>query len=116
MGVSILPVVVQSILTKDVLLLGYTNRSAFKEVRDTSNLILWSTSRDERWFKGETSGQRFRVAEARINCEQNSLLYLVEPINSARICHTRNLAGEFRETCFYRKIDLKTRRLINLDK
>ena len=51
-----------------------------------------------------------------MNCEQNSLLYLVRPFpEGARhgICHTRNARGEPRRGCFYRRIDLDTLELRN---
>ena len=50
-----------------------------------------------------------------MNCEQNSLLYLVRPFPPGSrhgVCHTRNAAGEPRN-CFYRRIDLDTMELFN---
>jgi phosphoribosyl-AMP cyclohydrolase len=48
-----------------------------------------------------------------VNCEQNSLLYIVRPRRGA-ICHTKNYKGEPRN-CYYRRIDLDTLALTNLD-
>ena len=61
---------------------------------------------------------RFSLVAAYVNCEQNSLLYLVRPFpEGARhgICHTRNARGEPRRGCFYRRIDLDTLELRNED-
>jgi len=69
-------------------------------------LILWSTSRNVLWEKGKTSGETFDLLEARVNCEQNSLLYKVRPARGG-ICHTRNARGAPRN-CFYRRIDPAT--------
>ena len=44
---------------------------------------------------------------------QNSLLYIVRPRRGA-ICHTKNLKGEPRN-CYYRRIDLDSLALTNLD-
>ena len=76
-------------------------------------LILWSTSRNKLWFKGETSGETFDLLEAYVNCEQNSLLYVVRPCRGG-ICHTKNKAGAPRN-CYYRKIDLDTLGLTFVD-
>lgn len=113
------PVVVQDADTRDVILLAYTNEVAMREAFRTRRLVLWSTSRNALWEKGATSGARFTLVEARVNCEQNSLLYLVRsdaPSGAPRtgICHTRNLSGAPRD-CFYRRIDLDNLSLENLD-
>ncbi len=63
--------------------------------------------------KGLTSGETFELLEARVNCEQNSLLFVVRP-NRGSICHTKNKNGEPRD-CYYRKINLDTQELENLD-
>ncbi len=70
---------------------------------------VWSTSRNELWEKGATSGESFEVVEVRVNCEQNSFVYLVRPRRGG-ICHTRNQKGRPRN-CFYRRIDLQSMRL-----
>lgn len=110
---DVIPVAVQDAGTRDVILVAYTNRSAMEEAFARRKLVLWSTSRDRRWFKGETSGETFDLVEAYVNCEQNSLLYVVSPRRGG-ICHTRNKAGEPRN-CYYRKIDLDSMRLTNTD-
>jgi phosphoribosyl-AMP cyclohydrolase len=79
----------------------------------TRSLVLWSTSRRELWEKGKSSGETFDVVEARVNCEQNSLLYIVRP-RRGNICHTKNAAGQPRN-CYYRRIDFDTLALENLD-
>lgn len=110
---GVIPVAVQHADTHEVILLAYTNEEAFRKTLETGRLILWSTSRNELWEKGKTSGETFSLVEARVNCEQNSLLYRVRP-NRGGICHTRNRRGEPRN-CFYRRINLQTGTLENLD-
>lgn len=103
------PVAVQHADTGEFLLLAYTNEQAMREAFRKRRLILWSTSRNELWEKGATSGARFELVEARVNCEQNSLLYLVRPLaDSAEpgICHTRDADGHLRASCYYRRIHL----------
>ncbi len=110
---GIIPVAVQNADTKEVILVAYTNELAFRKTMETKSLVLWSTSRNELWEKGKTSGETFDLVEARVNCEQNSLLYVVRPRRGA-ICHTKNKAGTPRN-CYYRRINLETGKLENLD-
>ncbi len=110
---NVIPVAVQHADTKEVILVAYTNRQAMEQAFKERMLILWSTSRNALWEKGKTSGETFDLIEARVNCEQNSLLYIVRP-KRGNICHTKNQKGEPRN-CYYRRIDLDSQKLTNLD-
>ena len=88
-------------------------KAALRKSIETGSAVFWSTSRNELWEKGKTSGETFDLVEIRVNCEQNSLLYRVRPKRGA-ICHTKNKAGKPRN-CFYRRLNLKTGILENLD-
>lgn len=110
---GIIPVAVQNADTKEVILVAYINQQAFEESLKRKMLVLWSSSRQELWVKGLTSGETFELLEARVNCEQNSLLFIVRP-NRGGICHTKNQKGDPRD-CYYRKINLETLELENLD-
>ncbi len=104
-GRVLIPVVVQDFVTKEVLILAYTNREAFEETLNSSLATFWSRSRNELWKKGLTSGDFLRVKEIRVNCEQNSLLYLVEPQGEGA-CHAKMENGKAFSSCFYRKLRL----------
>jgi len=110
---GVIPVAVQNADTKEVILVAYTNEFAMKESFRLRKLVLWSTSRNKLWFKGETSGETFDLLEAYVNCEQNSLLYVVRPCRGG-ICHTKNKAGAPRN-CYYRRIDFDTLALSFVD-
>ncbi len=110
---DVIPVAVQHADTHELILVAYTNEKAMRQTFATRTLVLWSTSRNELWEKGKSSGETFEVLEARVNCEQNSLLYLVRPRRGG-ICHTKNVRGEPRN-CYYRRINLDTLALENLD-
>lgn len=109
----VLPVAVQHADTHEVILVAYVNELALQASLETRTATFWSTSRNELWVKGKTSGETFDLVEVRVNCEQNSLLYRVRP-RRGDICHTKNAAGRPRN-CFYRRLDLETGRLENLD-
>ena len=110
---GVIPVAVQNADTREVILVAYTNEKAMKESFAKRKLILWSTSRNKLWFKGETSGETFDLLEAYVNCEQNSLLYIVRPCRGG-ICHTKDAAGAPRN-CYYRKIDFDSLELSFVD-
>lgn len=99
----VVPVVLQHADTGDVLYVAYANEQALAETLATRRAVLWSTSRNELWRKGETSGDVLDLVEVRVNCEQNSLLYRVRPRGG--VCHTRDAAGQTRPGCYYRRID-----------
>jgi len=110
---DVIPVAVQHADTGEVILVAYTNALAFERALETRSAVFWSTSRNELWEKGKTSGETFDLVEVRINCEQNSLVYRVRPRRGG-ICHTKNRGGEPRN-CYYRRVNLDTRQLENLD-
>jgi len=111
---DVVPVAVQDRDSGDLILVAYVNEQALEHSIKTGNATFWSTSRHVLWEKGASSGETFELLEVRVNCEQNSLLYIVRPKRGG-ICHTKNQAGEPRSTCYYRKLDLETRELIHLE-
>ncbi len=110
---DVLPCAVQNADTGEVILVAYVNDRALRVAIDTRTAVFWSTSRNELWEKGKTSGETFDLLEVRVNCEQNSLVYVVRPKRGG-ICHTKNAAGEPRN-CYYRRLDFETGELVNLD-
>jgi phosphoribosyl-AMP cyclohydrolase len=110
---GVLPCAVQHVDTGEVILVAYVNEQALKKSIETGSAVFWSTSRNELWEKGKTSGETFDLLEIRVNCEQNSLLYRVRPRRGG-ICHTKNKAGQPRN-CYYRRLNMKTGTLENLD-
>ena len=78
-GADVLPAVAQNTETGEVLILGYVNELALKTAQETGMATFWSTSRNELWIKGKTSGDFLKLEEIRVNCEQNSILYRVIP-------------------------------------
>jgi phosphoribosyl-AMP cyclohydrolase len=110
---DIIPVAVQNIDTQELILIAYTNDRAFKASLQSRTAVFWSTSRNELWEKGKTSGEVFDLIEVYVNCEQNSLLYKVRPRRGG-ICHTKNKKGEARN-CYYRRLNPQTLELENLN-
>lgn len=102
-GLPVLPVVVQDADSHEVLVVAYSNKEALEHSLKTGIATFWSTSRNELWVKGATSGDTLQLVDVRVNCEQNSLLYLVRMAGGG-VCHTRDVAGKTRKTCYYRSL------------
>nr|MDO8112189.1 phosphoribosyl-AMP cyclohydrolase [Candidatus Sigynarchaeota archaeon] len=111
----VVPVVVQDEQTRDVLIVAYANQLALETTFETGMATFWSTSRNELWIKGKSSGDVLKIKDVRINCEQNSLLYLVEPVKGGA-CHVLDKNGKSLPTCYYRRVIFdKTTKKFTLD-
>jgi phosphoribosyl-AMP cyclohydrolase len=102
-GKKLLPVVTQDSTTKDVLILAFVNEEAFRETVKSGYATFWSRSRHELWKKGLTSGDMLKIDDILINCEQNSLVYLVTPQGKGA-CHAKREDGNPHKSCYYRSI------------
>lgn len=100
---DIIPAVAQDADTGEVLIVGYANKLAFETTLKENMATFWSTSRNELWIKGKTSGDYLEIVEVCVNCEQNSLLYRVRPKGKGA-CHTKDSNGVSRTGCYYRVI------------
>jgi phosphoribosyl-AMP cyclohydrolase len=100
---DVIPAVAQDAATGEVLILGYANRLALDTALRERKAVFWSTSRNELWIKGLTSGDHLELLEVRVNCEQNSLLYRVRPAGQGA-CHTKGADGRARSGCYYRRV------------
>jgi phosphoribosyl-AMP cyclohydrolase len=112
-GQQVIPVAVQHVDSGEVILVAYVNQQALDASIQCKSAVFWSTSRNELWEKGKTSGETFDLLEIRVNCEQNSLVFKVRP-RRGNICHTKNKQGQPRN-CYYRILDLESTLLKNTD-
>ena len=95
------PAIVQDIVTKDVLMMAWMNAESLRLTIESGETWFWSRSRSELWHKGATSGNIQSVVEIRVDCDEDTLLVLVNLAGVA--CHT----GE--RTCFYRNMTMDDR-------
>ncbi len=93
---GLIPAVVQDVNTKEVLMVAYMSDESLKRTLDIGETVFYSRSRQELWHKGETSGNTQEIEELYYDCDQDTLLILVEPAGPA--CHTG------KTSCFYRKM------------
>ena len=91
---GLVPVVAQERRSGDVLMVAYADREALERTLSTGFAHYYSRSRKAPWRKGETSGHEQRVAEIRLDCDGDTVLYRVD--QSGPACHTGT------RTCFSR--------------
>jgi phosphoribosyl-AMP cyclohydrolase len=87
--------IIQEAGTGQVLMMGWMNADTLRETLETGRTVFWSRSRQERWRKGDTSGERQWVKESFYDCDGDALLFVVEQEGKGA-CHTGN------HSCFYR--------------
>lgn len=95
-GNGLVPAIVQDFETKEVLMLAYMNEESLKKTLQGDTTWFYSRSRNELWNKGATSGHFQYIKEIKIDCDNDTILVLVEQVGAA--CHTGN------KSCFYRKL------------
>ena len=93
---DLIPVIIQDIDTKEVLMLGFTNKEAVELTIKTKTAWFWSRSRGKLWNKGESSGNFLYVKEMWTDCDTDTLLYLCKPVGPT--CHTGS------RSCFFNEI------------
>ena len=112
---GLLPVAVQESSTGQVLMLASVNQEAFDISLKTLKATFWSTSKNQIWTKGLTSGNTLLIDEILIDCDQDAIIYKVT-LEKGGVCHTYNEQGQNRKACFYRKLDLENKQLEFLEK
>ncbi len=96
-GDGLVPVVAQESTSLKILMLAYANREAVEATLKTGFAHYWSRSRSKLWKKGEESGHLQKVREVLVDCDADTLVYVVDQTGPA--CHT----GQ--ETCFFRTLE-----------
>jgi phosphoribosyl-AMP cyclohydrolase/phosphoribosyl-ATP pyrophosphohydrolase/phosphoribosyl-AMP cyclohydrolase len=92
---GLVPAIVQEQGSGVVLMMAWMNAETLAETLESGRTVFWSRSRQERWRKGDSSGDRQWVKSAYYDCDGDTLLFVVEQ-EGAGACHT----GE--HSCFYR--------------
>jgi phosphoribosyl-AMP cyclohydrolase len=95
---GLVPVVAQDAADGRVLMLAWADRAALLETEASGYAVYFSRSRGRLWRKGEESGHRQKVREIRLDCDEDVVLYVVEPAGGIA-CHTG------RASCFYRRLE-----------
>lgn len=92
---GLVPVITQEAATGQVLMFAWMNREALRLTAEEGYAVYWSRSRNRLWRKGEESGNRQKVLEIRLDCDEDVILLAVEQAGGIA-CHTG------RHHCFFR--------------
>ena len=96
---GLITAVVTDVKSGDVLMVAHMNAEALRKTIESGEAWYYSRSRKALWKKGESSGHVQRVAELRVDCDQDALWLKVEQAGPGA-CHTG------RRSCFYRAVPL----------
>lgn len=83
---NLMPVIIQHAISGDVLMLGYMNQEALQQTIASKQVTFYSRTKQRLWTKGETSGHFLNVVNMSVDCDNDTLLILVNPIGPT--CHT----------------------------
>lgn len=92
---GLIPAIIQDEMTRQVLMLAYMNKESLEKTLEEGRTCFYSRSRRELWFKGSTSGNTQLVKKIILDCDNDTLLILVEQKGVA--CHTGNYSCFFKE-------------------
>ena len=104
-GVKVITAVAQDAETNEILMLANMNKEALIKTIETGKAHYWSTSRNQLWLKGESSGHFQKVHEILVDCDMDAIILKISQTGAA--CH------EGYKSCFFRK--LNTENKINID-
>ena len=90
---GLIPAIAQQYDSNELLMMAWMNQESIKTTLAEGRAVYWSRSRNELWRKGETSGHIQKLVEFRWDCDNDSILLLVDQTGVA--CHT----GE--RSCFF---------------
>lgn len=85
---GLLPAVVQHAVSGEVLMLGYMNQDALRATEESGKVTFYSRTKQRLWTKGESSGHFLNVASITPDCDNDTLLILVNPVGPT--CHLGN--------------------------
>jgi phosphoribosyl-AMP cyclohydrolase len=94
---GLVPVIAQQAETGTVLMFAWMNRESLALTVAEGYAVYWSRSRQRLWRKGEESGNRQKVLDLFLDCDEDVILLKIEQ-EGGIACHTG------RKSCFYRSL------------
>lgn len=94
------PAIIQDAANGELLMLGFMNQTALEMTLRTGFVTFYSRTREILWTKGETSGNRLKVVEARTDCDRDTMLFRVQVLGDGKVCHNGT------RSCFTEKLSL----------
>lgn len=82
---NLVPAIVQDSRTGQVLMLGYMNPESLQQTIDSQKVTFYSRSKQRLWTKGESSGHFLHLERIGYDCDNDTIIVLVNPQGPA--CH-----------------------------
>jgi len=95
---GLIPAVIQDAESSEVLMVGFMNEQALAQTRDSGFATFFSRTRNTMWTKGETSGNKLKVVDILVDCDDDTVLVKVKRLGDGNVCHTGT------RTCFSRSL------------
>jgi phosphoribosyl-AMP cyclohydrolase len=105
---GLITAVVTDVQSGELLMVAHMNAQALSKTIETGEAWYFSRSRKQLWRKGESSGHTQRVAELRVDCDQDAIWLKVEQ-HGPGACHTG------RRSCFYRAVPVGKAGIVKLE-
>jgi phosphoribosyl-AMP cyclohydrolase len=83
---GLIPAVVQDAASGEVLTVAYVSRESLAKTLELGETVFYSRSRQCLWHKGETSGNTQKIVRIITDCDQDAIVFQVNPKGPA--CHT----------------------------
>ena len=96
-GIKVITAVAQDAETNEILMLANMNKEALIKTIKTGKAHYRSTSRNQLWLKGESSGHFQEVKEILVDCDMDAIVLKITQTGAA--CH------EGYKSCFFRRIN-----------
>ena len=97
-GEKVITAIAQDSQTNQILMLANMNKESLIKTLETGKAHYWSTSRNQLWLKGETSGHTQEVEEILVDCDMDAIILKIRQNGVA--CHEGYLS------CFFRKLNV----------
>ena len=98
-GMKVITAVAQDAVSGEILMIANMNKEALEKTIETGKAHYWSTSRNQQWLKGESSGHTQEVEEILVDCDMDAIVLKIKQNGAA--CH------EGYYSCFFRDLDFK---------
>ncbi|MBP8850055.1 MAG: bifunctional phosphoribosyl-AMP cyclohydrolase/phosphoribosyl-ATP diphosphatase HisIE [Breznakibacter sp.] len=85
LGNGLVPAIIQDNSTKKVLMLGFMNEEAYNKTKEERQVTFFSRTKNRLWTKGEESGNFLNVVSMKVDCDNDTLLIMVNPVGPT--CH-----------------------------
>ncbi|QJC37239.1 bifunctional phosphoribosyl-AMP cyclohydrolase/phosphoribosyl-ATP diphosphatase HisIE [Enterobacteriaceae endosymbiont of Donacia thalassina] len=82
---GLIPAIIQHKISGQILMHAYMNQKSLKITLKTKKVTFFSRTKNRIWTKGETTGNFLYIKKIKTDCDNDTLLILVQPVY--KTCH-----------------------------